>query len=102
MDRLEALDAACYFAESAREPLHVGAAVVCSGPAPGLGELGVAVGGLLGAFPRYRRRVREAAPGRPYWEGDPAFDVRAHLDEAALPPGSDDLASAACPFFEAP
>ncbi|GAB2854979.1 diacyglycerol O-acyltransferase [Actinocorallia aurea] len=102
MDRLGTLDAAFYFAESAHEPLHVGAAVMCAGPAPGLPELRRAVGRLLDGFPRYRRRVREAPPGRPYWEDHPGFDVRAHVDEAGLPPGETGLTPAAVAFFEAP
>lgn len=43
-------------------------------------------------FDRFRQRVMRPAFGTPYWEDDPDFDLRYHLQRATLPPPGDQAA----------
>ena len=94
MDRLSPLDAA--FLEAEDEDRHtsmaIGSIAVFGGPPPTYEELVGAIGDRLAQVPRYRQKIR-TVPGRvgpPVWVDDPAFDIRFHIRETALPePGGD-------------
>ena len=87
MDRMSPLDAAFFFNESRRTPLHIASVSVLEGPAPGLGELTALALAKLEQLPRYRQRVRTAplGIGRPFWADDERFDLTYHLHQATLP-----------------
>ena len=95
MDRLTPLAAAFLDAEDAdpTASLAIGSFAVFEGPAPSYDELVELIAGRLPLIPRYRQRLAPApfdlAP--PAWVDDPAFDLRWHLRNTALPaPGGPD------------
>ncbi|MBV9952780.1 MAG: DUF1298 domain-containing protein [Acidimicrobiia bacterium] len=83
-------DAVLWHMEDDDTPLHTLKIVVLDPSRRGrpvtLDELALAVGPRLGLVPRATQKV--VAPpgfgGRPFWVDDPAFDLRAHLDERWL------------------
>lgn len=98
MERLDPLDAAFYYGETAAHPLHIGAILTFDAAtlahASGqfrYDDVCALVAGRIHRVPRLRQRV-VAVPfgaGRPVWADDAAFDVRRHMRRAALPsPGS--------------
>jgi hypothetical protein len=94
MDRLSPLDAG--FVEAEDEDGHISMAIasiaIFEGPAPAYEELVAAIGERLGFVPRYQKRLRTVPfrIGPPVWVDDPAFDLRYHIRQTALPkPGGD-------------
>ena len=61
MDRMSALDAGFFFAESENTPMHVGSVAVFDGPAPSYGDVVRLLLSKLPLVPRYRQRVRRGA-----------------------------------------
>jgi diacylglycerol O-acyltransferase / wax synthase len=93
VDRMSALDASFYFAESENTPMHVGSVAVFEGPAPSYGDVVRLLLSKLPLVPRYRQRVREVPLqlGRPVWVDDPHFQILYHVRHTAVPgPGSDE------------
>ena len=93
VDRMSALDAGFYFAESENTPMHVGSVAVFEGPAPSYGDVVRLLLSKLPKVPRYRQRVREVPLqlGRPMWVDDPHFQILYHVRHTAVPsPGSDE------------
>jgi WS/DGAT/MGAT family acyltransferase len=93
VDRMSALDASFFYAESENTPMHVGSVTVFEGPAPSYGDLVRLILGKLPKVPRYRQRVKPVPMqlGRPLWVDDPHFQILYHLRHTALPkPGSDE------------
>jgi WS/DGAT/MGAT family acyltransferase len=93
VDRMSALDAGFYFAESENTPMHVGSVAVFEGPAPSYGDVVRLLLSKLPLVPRYRQRVREVPLqlGRPVWVDDPHFQILYHVRHTAVPsPGSDE------------
>ena len=93
MDRMSALDATFFFAESENTPMHVGSVAVFEGPAPTYGDVVRLILGKLPKVPRYRQRVRPVPMqlGRPVWVDDPHFQILYHVRHTAVPrPGSDE------------
>jgi diacylglycerol O-acyltransferase len=94
MDRLSPLDAE--FVEAEAEDRHVSMAIasiaVFKGPAPTYDEFVTAIGERLSLVPRYRQKLRTLPfrIGVPVWVDDPAFDIRYHIRQTAVPkPGGD-------------
>ena len=93
MDRMSALDASFFFAESENTPMHVGSVAVFEGPAPSYGDVVRLLLSKLPLVPRYRQRVRPVPLqlGRPQWVDDPHFQILYHVRHTAVPsPGSDE------------
>lgn len=93
MDRMSAMDAGFYLAESEKTPLHMGSVAVFDGPAPSYGDLVRLLLGKLPQVPRYRQRVQEVPLylGRPVWADDQHFQILYHVRHTALPkPGTPD------------
>ena len=93
MDRMSALDAGFFYAESENTPMHVGSVAVFEGPAPTYGDVVRLILGKLPKVPRYRQRVRPVPMqlGRPLWVDDPHFQILYHVRHTAVPrPGSDE------------
>ncbi|MCW2741569.1 MAG: putative Acyltransferase [Blastococcus sp.] len=93
MDRMSALDAGFFFAESENTPMHVGSVAVFEGPAPTYGDVVRLLLSKLPQVPRYRQRVRPVPMqlGRPLWVDDPHFQILYHVRHTAVPgPGSDE------------
>jgi diacylglycerol O-acyltransferase len=93
VDRMSALDASFFFAESENTPMHVGSVAVFDGPPPSYGDLVRLLLSKLPLVPRYRQRVREVplSLGRPMWVDDPHFQILYHVRHTAVPsPGSDE------------
>ena len=93
MDRMSALDASFFFAESENTPMHVGSVAVFDGPAPSYGDVVRLLLSKLPLVPRYRQRVRPVPMqlGRPLWVDDPHFQILYHVRHTAVPgPGSDE------------
>ncbi|MCW2634720.1 MAG: putative Acyltransferase [Blastococcus sp.] len=93
MDRMSALDAGFFFAESENTPMHVGSVAVFEGPAPSYGDVVRLLLSKLPLVPRYRQRVRPVPMqlGRPLWADDPHFQILYHVRHTAVPsPGSDE------------
>ncbi len=93
MDRMSALDAGFFYAESENTPMHVGSVAVFEGPAPTYGDVVRLILGKLPSVPRYRQRVRPVPMqlGRPIWVDDPHFQILYHVRHTAVPrPGSDE------------
>jgi WS/DGAT/MGAT family acyltransferase len=93
VDRMSALDAGFFFAESENTPMHVGSVAVFEGPAPSYGDVVRLLLSKLPAVPRYRQRVRQVPlqMGRPVWADDPHFQILYHVRHTAVPsPGSDE------------
>ncbi len=93
MDRMSALDASFFFAESENTPMHVGSVAVFEGPTPSYGDVVRLLLTKLPLVPRYRQRVRSVPLqlGRPLWADDPHFQILYHVRHTAVPsPGSDE------------
>ncbi len=93
MDRMSALDAGFFYAESENTPMHVGSVAVFDGPAPTYGDVVRLLLSKLPLVPRYRQRVRPVPMqlGRPVWVDDPHFQILYHVRHTAVPgPGSDE------------
>jgi WS/DGAT/MGAT family acyltransferase len=93
VDRMSALDAGFFYAESENTPMHVGSVAVFEGPAPTYGDMVRLLLSKLPLVPRYRQRVREVPMqlGRPMWVDDPHFNILYHVRHTAVPsPGSDE------------
>jgi diacylglycerol O-acyltransferase len=93
VDRMSALDAGFFFAESENTPMHVGSVAVFDGPAPSYGDVVRLLLSKLPLVPRYRQRVRQVPMqlGRPLWADDPHFQILYHVRHTAVPgPGSDE------------
>jgi diacylglycerol O-acyltransferase len=93
VDRMSALDASFFFAESENTPMHVGSVAVFEGPAPSYGDVVRLLLSKLPLVPRYRQRVRPVPMqlGRPLWADDPHFQILYHVRHTAVPsPGSDE------------
>jgi WS/DGAT/MGAT family acyltransferase len=93
MDRMSALDAGFFFAESENTPMHVGSVTVFEGPPPTYGDLVRLILSKLPKVPRYRQRVRPVPlqMGRPLWVDDPHFQILYHVRHTAVPkPGNDE------------
>lgn len=93
MDRLDAVDAALWFAEDAQTPRNVGGVAIFRPPEGGFDHerLVRLIRNRIAHVPRYRQRLREVPAGlsRPVWVDDPNFDVAYHVRRSALPqPGS--------------
>ena len=93
MDRMSALDASFFFAESENTPMHVGSVAIFEGPAPTYGDVVRLLLSKLPLVPRYRQRVKPVPMqlGRPLWVDDPHFQILYHVRHTAVPsPGSDE------------
>jgi diacylglycerol O-acyltransferase len=93
VDRMSALDAGFFFAESENTPMHVGSVAVFEGPAPSYGDVVRLLLSKIPLVPRYRQRVRPVPMhlGRPVWADDPHFQILYHVRHTAVPgPGSDE------------
>ena len=93
VDRMSALDASFFFAESENTPMHVGSVTVFEGPAPSYGDVVRLLLSKMPLVPRYRQRVRPVPMqlGRPLWADDPHFQILYHVRHTAVPsPGSDE------------
>jgi diacylglycerol O-acyltransferase / wax synthase len=93
VDRMSALDASFFYAESENTPMHVGSVAVFDGPAPSYGDVVRLILSKLPKVPRYRQRVRPVPMqlGRPLWVDDPHFQILYHVRHTAVPrPGSDE------------
>jgi WS/DGAT/MGAT family acyltransferase len=93
VDRMSALDAGFFYAESENTPMHVGSVAVFEGPAPTYGDVVRLLLSKLPLVPRYRQRVRPVPLqlGRPMWVDDPHFQILYHVRHTAVPsPGSDE------------
>jgi diacylglycerol O-acyltransferase len=93
VDRMSALDAGFFYAESENTPMHVGSVAVFEGPAPTYGDVVRLIMSKLSKVPRYRQRVRPVPMqlGRPLWVDDPHFQILYHVRHTAVPrPGSDE------------
>lgn len=94
MDRLSPLDSA--FVEAEEQDRHtsmaIGSIAVFEGPVPTYHEVVASVASHLPQVPRYRQKLRPVPwrLGAPVWVDDPAFDIRFHVRETAVPePGGD-------------
>jgi WS/DGAT/MGAT family acyltransferase len=67
--------------------LAIGALAVFEGPTPAFEDFVRAIEGRLPLLPRYRQKLRTVPfdLGPPVWADDPAFDVRWHIRNTALP-----------------
>ena len=93
MDRMSALDASFFYAESENTPMHVGSVAIFDGPAPTYGDVVRLILSKLPKVPRYRQRVRPVPMqlGRPLWVDDAHFQILYHVRHTAVPkPGSDE------------
>ena len=93
MDRMSALDAGFFFAESENTPMHVGSVAIFEGPPPTYGDVVRLLLSKLPLVPRYRQRVRPVPMqlGRPVWVDDPHFQILYHVRHTAVPsPGNDE------------
>jgi diacylglycerol O-acyltransferase len=93
VDRMSALDASFFYAESENTPMHVGSVAVFEGPAPTYGDVVRLILSKLPKVPRYRQRVRPVPMqmGRPLWVDDAHFQILYHVRHTAVPkPGSDE------------
>jgi WS/DGAT/MGAT family acyltransferase len=93
MDRLDAIDAAIWFAEDAVTPRNVGGVAIFRPPAGGFDHESLVrlIRNRIAHVPRYRQRLREVPWGlsRPVWVDDSTFDVTFHVRRSALPnPGT--------------
>ncbi len=91
-DRLTGLDSSFLHLERGASHMHVAAAMVCEGAAPGYDELVAQILSRLHLVPRYRQRLAFVpwGQGRPVWVDDPHFNVAFHVRHTALPaPGGD-------------
>jgi WS/DGAT/MGAT family acyltransferase len=94
VDRLTALDAGFLEQERGGAHMHIGAVMVCAGPAPSFDEFAAHVARRLERVPRYRRRlgVPTLGLGRPTWIDDGSFAMDRHLGEEDIGPDADEEA----------
>jgi WS/DGAT/MGAT family acyltransferase len=87
LDRLSALDASFLDQERGGSHMHVGAVMICEGPAPSREEFTSHLESRLHLVPRYRQRLAKPAlgVGRPFWVDAPGFDLDYHVRHTALP-----------------
>lgn len=89
MERLTPLATAFLDAEDEdrNSSLAIGALTIFDGPAPAYDDFVRAIEGRLPLIPRYRQKLRTVPfdLGPPAWVDDPAFDVRWHIRNTALP-----------------
>jgi WS/DGAT/MGAT family acyltransferase len=93
MDRLTSIDASFLTNESSSSHMHIGAIVVCEGPAPTYDDLLDHIQSRLHLVPRYRQKLAfpPVETGRPFWIDDPQFNLSYHVRHSALPaPGGED------------
>lgn len=89
--RMSGVDAAFFYGETARAPLHVMGALVLESHGRGgredFARMRAQIARRLPALPVLRRRVVEVPLGldRPIWVEDPHFDLDAHVRRVALP-----------------
>jgi WS/DGAT/MGAT family acyltransferase len=93
LDRLTAVDASFLAQEGPTSHMHVGAVIICEGPAPSYTDFVDGIRARLHLVPRYRQKL--AVPpldtGRPLWADDPTFNLEYHVRHTALPaPGSEE------------
>ena len=91
-DRLTGLDSSFLHLERGASHMHVAAAMVFDGPAPGYDELVGHLVSRLHLVPRYRQRLAFVPlnQGRPVWVDDPHFNPAFHVRHTALPsPGGE-------------
>jgi len=86
-DRLSATDMSSLFAERGQIHVHVGGTIVAEGAPPDYEELIAHVENRLDLVPRFRQRIVKVPLGieNPVWADDPAFDVRRHVRNVAIP-----------------
>jgi diacylglycerol O-acyltransferase len=92
-DRLTAVDASFLAQEGPSAHMHVGAVMICDGPAPSYEELADHVRERLHLVPRFRQKLAfpPLETGRPLWVDDPCFNLEYHVRDTALPaPGSEE------------
>src|SRR5688500_18738367 len=93
VDRMSALDASFFYAESENTPMHVGSVAIFDGPAPSYGDVVRLILSKLPKVPGYRQRVRPVPMqlGRLLWVDDAHFQILYHVRHTAVPkPGSDE------------
>ena len=90
-ERLSVLDELFLHLEGPNTHMHVGAAVVCEGPAPDYGELLDAFEARLDLVPRFRQKLAFVpfGLGRPAWVDDTHFNLEYHVRSTALPAPGD-------------
>jgi len=93
--RLSTQDAGFLYVERPTAPMHAASVYVYAGDLS-LADVIAATEERLHLVPRYRQKVVFPPFGvaHPTWEDDPAFDIRAHIVEAAAPAPGDDRALA--------
>ncbi|MFG2006787.1 wax ester/triacylglycerol synthase family O-acyltransferase [Spirillospora sp. NPDC048911] len=87
MERMNALDAGMFFAETERAPLNIASITVLEGPPPAYDDLVDTIRARMPRLPRYRQRVRTVPfnLGLPVWIDDPDFRLSHHVRHTALP-----------------
>ncbi|WP_161602711.1 WS/DGAT/MGAT family O-acyltransferase [Thermomonospora catenispora] len=87
MERMNALDAGFWYAESDRAPLHIASIAILHGPPPGPEETAEIITAALPRVPRARQRVRTVPLhlDTPIWVDDPGFSLDRHLRRTAVP-----------------
>ncbi len=87
--RLTAHDASFLYTETPNGPMHGSTVGIFEGVIP-LDTLISSVETRLHLIPRYRQRLAFVPFNlhHPSWEDDPDFDIRRHIEEVALPPGT--------------
>lgn len=102
--RMTSLDAAFYFAENKKNPMHIGAVDIIDGDITAA-ELAERLDAKLHLVPRYRQKLVPAPfhVGLPTWEDDETFDIHNHVVEVRLPkPGTEAQLMRVCgKLFEA-
>lgn len=91
MERMSALDAGFFFAETENTTLHIASLCVFEGPAPSYGDVVRAIVARLPEVPRYRQKVRTVPLhlSTPVWVDDPHFNILYHVRHTAVPgPGT--------------
>jgi diacylglycerol O-acyltransferase len=103
MERLSSIDASFLTNETSSSHMHIGAIVVCEGPAPSYEDLLDHIQSRLHLVPRYRQKLAfpPVETGRPFWIDDPQFNLAYHVRHSALPPpgGEDQLRKMAARVF---
>jgi diacylglycerol O-acyltransferase / wax synthase len=92
MDRLTPLDAWFLHVEDGVDHMHIALVAVFEGPPPAYEQVVDDVARRLYRIPRYRQRVHRAPfdLAAPVWADDPDFDVRNHVQRAAVRVPGDD------------
>ena len=98
-DRLTGLDSSFLHLERGTSHMHVAAAMIFDGPAPGYDELLDHLVSRLHLVPRYRQRLAFVPfnQGRPVWVDDPHFNPAFHVRHSGLPsPGGEEQLRQLC------